>query len=97
MGFINSILSFFTQKRLAQIEYFKNNPVEVQRETLKDLLSIAANTKYGKKYDFASILTPEQYRECLPVVCYEDQIHIRRTNTERRKITNQGRCRTPPK
>lgn len=72
MAFINSLLSFFTQKRLAQIEYFKKNPSKVQRDTLQDLLVKAADTEYGQKYNFNTILTAEQYRERLPIVHYED-------------------------
>lgn len=72
MAFINSILTFFTQKRLSQIDHFKANPVKVQRELLQNLLAKAGNTEYGKKYDFHSILTAEQYRERLPIIHYED-------------------------
>ena len=72
MAFINTILGLFTQKRLAQIDYFKANPLKVQRECLQELLSRAAATEYGKKYDFGSILTTEQYKERLPIVHYED-------------------------
>ena len=72
MAFINSILSLFTQKRLVQIEHFKNNPVKVQRDTLQELLAKAANTEYGRKYRFDTILTAEQYRERLPVIHYEE-------------------------
>ena len=72
MAFINSILSLFTQKRLTQIDYFKANPIKVQRNTLQDLLNKAANTEYGQKYSFSTILTAEQYRERLPIIHYED-------------------------
>ena len=72
MAFINSILSLFTQKRLAQIDYFKANPIQVQRETLQALLQKAVNTEYGQKYHFNTILTAEQYRQRLPIVHYED-------------------------
>lgn len=72
MAFINSILSLFTQKRLVQIEHFKNNPVKVQRDTLQELLAKAATTEYGRKYRFDTILTAEQYRERLPVIHYEE-------------------------
>lgn len=79
MAFINTILSMFTQKRLAQIDYFKANPVKVQRDVLQHLLARAAQTEYGKKYAFSTILTAEQYRERLPVTCYEDiQVDVRR-------------------
>lgn len=72
MAFINTILGLFTQKRLAQIDHFKANPLKVQRECLQELLSRAAATEYGQKYDFSSILTTEQYKERLPIVHYED-------------------------
>ena len=72
MAIINTVLSLFSQKRLAQIERFKAEPLHTQRQCLQELLAQAAGTEYGKKYDFASILTTEQYRERLPVVHYED-------------------------
>lgn len=72
MAIINTVLSLFSQKRLAQIERFKAEPLHTQRQCLQELLAEAAGTEYGKKYDFASILTTEQYRERLPVVHYED-------------------------
>ena len=72
MALINSILSLFTQKRLAQIEYFKANPIQVQRETLQFLLQKAVNTEYGQKHHFNSISTAEQFRHRLPIVHYED-------------------------
>lgn len=72
MAFINSILSLFTQKRLTQIEHFKAAPIQVQREVLQNLLQKAANTEYGQKFHFNSILTAEQYRQRLPIVHYED-------------------------
>ena len=48
MAFINSILSIFTQKRLAQIDFFKANPIKVQRDTLQELLTLAANTEWSE-------------------------------------------------
>ena len=65
MPVINSIISMFSTKRLAQIDFFKENPIQVQRDTLVELLRRAADTEYGLKYDFDSILTAEQYRELL--------------------------------
>lgn len=72
MAFINSLLTVFTQKRLTQIDYFKANPIKVQRDTLQELLSMAANTEAGLKYNFNTILTAEQFRERMPIVHYED-------------------------
>ena len=72
MSLINSIISQFTAKRLKQIEHFKQHPIDVQRETLVDLLRKAAGTEYGQRYDFASLWTREQYRERVPVIHYEE-------------------------
>ena len=72
MPVINSIISMFSSKRLAQIDFFKENPIQVQRDTLVELLRRAAETEYGLKYDFNSILTAEQYRERLPIIHYEE-------------------------
>ena len=44
----------------------------MQRDTLVELLRRAADTEYGLKYDFDSILTAEQYRERLPIIHYEE-------------------------
>ena len=52
MAFINSLISLFTSKRLSQIDYFKTNPSEVQRNVLKELLTTAAKTEYGQKHHF---------------------------------------------
>lgn len=38
MPVINSIISMFSTKRLAQIDFFKENPIQVQRDTLVELL-----------------------------------------------------------
>lgn len=73
---MNSIISMFTQHRLAQIDECKTHPVQTQRNTLRDLMLTAAGTTYGKKYDFQSILTPEQYRSRLPIVRYEDIVAL---------------------
>lgn len=72
MAIINSLLSVFTQKRLTQIDSFKANPLQIQRDTLQELLTKAADTEYGRKYSFQTILTAEQFRERLPIVHYED-------------------------
>ncbi|MCC8173760.1 MAG: GH3 auxin-responsive promoter family protein [Odoribacter sp.] len=72
MAFINSLISLFSSKRLSQIDYFKNNPLEVQNNTLKELLNKAGNTNYGQQYGFASIIDGNMYRQRLPVVSYED-------------------------
>jgi len=80
MALINNILSIFTQKRLSEIDYFKNNPFEVQKKTLLDLLKKSENTEYGEKYNFGSISTQQEYAEKVPCIDYNAlQSHIERS------------------
>ncbi len=72
MGLINSILTWVMKKRIHQIELFKKYPHDVQQEIFKNLLSTAKNTKFGLKYDFATIQSPQQFRERVPVHTYEE-------------------------
>ena len=74
MAIIPSILSWLSSKRIDQIELFKKYPVETQEETLYKLLAKAANTKWGKKYDYASITTIAEYQNRFPTQTYEDII-----------------------
>jgi hypothetical protein len=69
---LNNLISWRLKKRFHQIELFMKYPDEVQSEWLFRLLRSAAQTEYGKKYDFASIHTYEQFRERIPLVSYED-------------------------
>ena len=71
MGLINSILTWVMKKRIHQIELFMKYPHDVQEEVLKNLLTTARGTDFGKKYDFSSISTYNEYRERVPVQTYE--------------------------
>lgn len=71
MSVLNSVLSWFMKKRMHQMELFIKYPIEVQQDVLRKLLSSAKNTEWGKKYDYSSIKTPEDYRQRVPVSTYE--------------------------
>ncbi|MGQ1908913.1 GH3 auxin-responsive promoter family protein [Marinifilum sp. RC60d5] len=72
MAFINSLVSWLNTKRLSQIDFFKDYPIDIQRETLTQLLDQASETEWGKKYDFRSINSLHRFKERLPVQTYED-------------------------
>ncbi|WP_372752956.1 GH3 auxin-responsive promoter family protein [Labilibaculum sp.] len=79
MALINSLVSWLNTKRLSQIDFFKNHPIEIQKETLTQLIEQASNTEWGKKYDFRSIHSLSTFKERLPIQTYEDiEIYIRR-------------------
>lgn len=71
MSVLNSVLSWFIKKRMHQMELFIKYPIEVQEDVLSKLLSSAKNTEWGKKYDYGSIKTAQDYRQRVPVSTYE--------------------------
>lgn len=71
MALINSFVSWLMKKRMCQIELFMRYPQEVQAEWLRKLLSTSRNTEWGRRFDFKSIVTAEQFRERIPINDYE--------------------------
>ncbi len=72
MSFIHTIAHWFLKKRIPQIDYFKSNPMEVQANTLKDLIRSAKNTQWGKQYGFPEISSYKTFADRLPIQDYED-------------------------
>mgnify|MGYP006278131569 CR=1 FL=1 len=72
MALINSVLSWLMKKRFHQIELFMKYPHEVQLEVFKKLVSNAADTEWGKKFDYRSISTVGEYKNRVPVNDYDD-------------------------
>lgn len=68
----NSVASWFLKKRMHQMDLFLKYPNEVQKELLSSLLDQAKNTEIGRKYDFASIHSYEDFASRVPIVQYED-------------------------
>jgi hypothetical protein len=61
MAVINSILNLININRLEQIEEFRRYPHKVQNRELSELLNLARNTEYGKKYKFSEIKNYQTY------------------------------------
>mgnify|MGYP001052378854 FL=1 len=71
MKIFNSIFSWVIKKRIHDIEFFKQYPQEVQEEGLQKLIDTAKNTEWGKRYDYASISSLEEYKSRVPIQSYE--------------------------
>ena len=71
MALFNSFISWLIKKRIHQIDLFMKYPHEVQTEWLKKLLVSARDTEWGKKFDYTSINSPEEYKQRVPVNDYE--------------------------
>lgn len=72
MAFLNSVFSWIMKKRMHQIELFIKYPHDVQQEWFKTLLLRAEDTEWGRKYDYRTIKNIDQYKERVPISCYED-------------------------
>ncbi len=72
MAFVNSLVSWFTLKRLHQIELFLKYPADVQMEWFNALITKSRDTEWGQKYDYRSIESYETFRNRIPLNQYED-------------------------
>lgn len=72
MPLITSIVNWLNVKRAHQIDLFRKHPFEIQKETLFKLLTIAADTEWGMKHEYASIKTIEEYQKRVPLQTYEE-------------------------
>ena len=70
-SFLNTVMSWFLKKRIHEIELFKKYPIEVQNETLSNLLKSAQKTEFGNKYDFKSINNSKSFISRVPISNYE--------------------------
>ncbi len=71
MALLNSIATWWMQKRMHQIELFMKYPYDVQNECLNKLLTSAKDTEWGKKHDFKNIKNPEQFANNVPIQDYD--------------------------
>lgn len=71
MTFINSILSWVMKKRIHQIEFFMKYPHEVQEEWLHSLILTSKQTEWGKKYDYKSIDSLQEFKSRVPIQNYD--------------------------
>lgn len=72
MAIIPAIVKRLNAKRINQIEHFKEYPEETQQKTLFELISAAASTEWGKKYDYYSIRSIKEYQARVPVRTFEE-------------------------
>ena len=71
MPILPSIITWLNVKRRHQIDLFRKYPFEVQQDVLMKLLERAKDTEWGRKYDFPSIKSIEEFQKRLPVQDYD--------------------------
>ncbi|HMN05710.1 MAG TPA: GH3 auxin-responsive promoter family protein [Flavobacteriales bacterium] len=69
---VNALFSYLMKKRIQQIELFRDNPHEAQLEVFHKLVQAARYTEWGRRYDYGSISSPEEFRQRVPLQEYAD-------------------------
>ena len=72
MNITNLLNKIYFTPRYKEIELYANRAEELQQRVLQRLLHKAAGTEWGKKYDYASIRTYEDFKKRLPIQTYEE-------------------------
>ncbi|QDH78700.1 GH3 auxin-responsive promoter family protein [Echinicola soli] len=80
MDVLNTFMTWIFKIRIGQIDNFKENPIEVQRDIFFDLIKSAKKTQFGKKYGFSDIKSPKDFDRQVPIHSYEQmQPYIEQT------------------
>ena len=69
---ITKIISKTFDSRLKQIDLYASQASEIQHSVLNRLVHQAAQTEWGKKYDYSSIRSYEDFRKRVPIQTYEE-------------------------
>lgn len=94
MDFLTPLFRRLGNNRLQKIEYFKQNPNEVQAYQLKKVIQRLAHTQYGKRYGITLQSGYSQFTQNVPVVHYEDIApEIEKMLQGQRNILTPGLCR----
>ena len=71
MGVVSRTVSLLAERRIARFERACAEPVASQRAVLRRLLRRAADTEWGRRFGFADIHTPAEFRSRVPLTNYE--------------------------
>ncbi len=71
IGFINSIATWWLNKRLSDLRLFTKNPLNTQEEQLNILIEKGRNTLYGQNLGFENFKNYENFKNRVPLNNYE--------------------------
>jgi hypothetical protein len=84
----------FLRSRMRRIEWFMENPHEVQRHWFEKLMRNARNTEWGKEHGYSSIRTQQDFADRIPVQDYESlKPYIERMMLGEKNILWQGKIK----
>ncbi len=72
MNITTSLNKLYFAPRLNEIDRYAERSGDLQQQVLNRLLQMAKDTEWGKKYDYKSILSYEDFKNRLPIQTYEE-------------------------
>lgn len=70
MGVISKLIPLLARRKAKTIAEILNNPIELTEAKLMSILDTHSHTMFGKNHNFATIKTPEQFSETVPLYDY---------------------------
>ena len=74
MPILPPILNLVNSRRLNEIDRFRMHPEETQMRVFRSLVAKAADTQWGRKYNYRSVSSVKDYQARVPVQSYEEII-----------------------
>lgn len=72
MAILQTILNWFNSRRIEEIDRYTHHADEIQKQCFHHLIDKAHNTHWGALYGYSSITSYAQFKERVPLQCYED-------------------------
>ena len=72
MNVVNDMVVWFLKRRIARIQHFMKNPLDVQQQMFEDLIATARYTEWGVRHRYAQISSIRDFKELVPVSTYEE-------------------------
>jgi hypothetical protein len=98
MEVVNTFMTWIFKNRMGQIENFKENPIEIQKEILTELIETAKKTDFGIKNRFSSIRSYSDFARQVPLHDYEEmkEILLNFLNPEQEVTEDEDEVTTAP-
>ncbi|MHA1963195.1 MAG: GH3 family domain-containing protein [Candidatus Thorarchaeota archaeon] len=71
MSIMRKLVSIVAKRKMKEIEYVLDNPIEESNKLLTDLLTKHQDSVLGRRYGFDSITSPEEFAERVPLTDYK--------------------------
>jgi len=69
--FFYPLVHWFLRQRMNQIQSWMEYPMDAQLGIFNYLIQSSCNTEWGRRFDYVSIKSPDQFRERIPVQDYD--------------------------